>query len=170
MLSLRVCLSVYRRCHHQCVVSLDHSITLEWPWPTACLQRVTIGTLLLSQWSWPVHLARGRPGWRFHVGPGGRPTETLTSHSWACPSISSWHCSQTAICKITKTVPHDSPGTLILKKNNLKKIFLKFKPGSPHRSCIFFQHQFCGSVAEWLACRTQVQKSLGSHRSHEAVG
>jgi len=27
-----------------------------------------------------------------------------------------------------------------------------------------------GSVAEWLACWTQAQKGLGSHRSRDAVG
>jgi len=27
-----------------------------------------------------------------------------------------------------------------------------------------------GSVAEWLACWTQVQKGLGSNRSRDAVG
>jgi len=28
----------------------------------------------------------------------------------------------------------------------------------------------CGSVAEWLACWTQVQKGPGSNRSRDAVG
>jgi len=27
-----------------------------------------------------------------------------------------------------------------------------------------------GSVAEWIVCWTQAQKSLGSNRSHDAVG
>ena len=42
-----------------------------------------MGTLLLSRWSWSVHLARGRPGGRFHVGSGGRPTDSSTWRSMA---------------------------------------------------------------------------------------
>jgi len=45
--------------------------------------RVTMGTLLLSRQSWSVHLARGRPGGRFHVWSGGRPTDSSTWHSIA---------------------------------------------------------------------------------------
>jgi len=43
-----------------------------------------MGTLLLSQRSWSVHLVRGRPGGRFHVGSGGRPTDSSTWRSMAC--------------------------------------------------------------------------------------
>jgi len=37
-----------------------------------------MGALLLSRRSWSVHLVRGRPGGRFHVGSGGRPTDSST--------------------------------------------------------------------------------------------
>jgi len=42
-----------------------------------------MGTLLLSRRSWSVHLVRGRPGGRFHVGSGGRPTDSSTWRSMA---------------------------------------------------------------------------------------
>ena len=42
-----------------------------------------MGTLLLSRWSWSVHLVRGRPRRRFHVGSGGRPTDSSTWRSMA---------------------------------------------------------------------------------------
>jgi len=38
-----------------------------------------MGTLLLSRWSLSVHLVHGRPGGRFHVGSGGRPTDSSAS-------------------------------------------------------------------------------------------
>ena len=45
------------------------------PRPIACLHGVAVmGLLLLSWWIWSVHLARGRPGGRFHVGSWSRPT------------------------------------------------------------------------------------------------
>jgi len=40
-------------------------------------------TLLLSRQSWSVHLVRGRAGGRFHVGSGGRPTDSSTWRSMA---------------------------------------------------------------------------------------
>ena len=43
-----------------------------------------MGTLLLSRRSWSVHLVRGRPGGRFHVGSVGRPTDSSTWRSMAC--------------------------------------------------------------------------------------
>jgi len=43
-----------------------------------------VGTLLLSRWSWTVHLVRGRPGGRFHVGSGGLPTDSSIWRSMAC--------------------------------------------------------------------------------------
>jgi len=49
----------------------------------ACLHRVAMGTLLLSRRSWSVHLVRGRPGGRFHVWSGGRPTDNSTWRSMA---------------------------------------------------------------------------------------
>ena len=42
-----------------------------------------MGTLLVSQRSWSVHLARGRPGGRSHAGSGGRPTDNSTWRSMA---------------------------------------------------------------------------------------
>ena len=42
-----------------------------------------MGTLLLSRRSWSVHLVRGQPGGRFHVGSGGRPTDSSTWRSMA---------------------------------------------------------------------------------------
>ena len=45
-----------------------------------------MGTLLLSRRSWSVHLVRGRPGGRFHVGSGGRPTESSTCNENGCSS------------------------------------------------------------------------------------
>ena len=49
----------------------------------ACLHRVAMGTSLLSQLSWSVHLERGRPGGRFLVGSVGRPTDSSTWRSMA---------------------------------------------------------------------------------------
>ena len=42
-----------------------------------------MGTLLVSRRGWSVHLVRGRPGGRFHVGSGGRPTDSSTWRSMA---------------------------------------------------------------------------------------
>jgi len=42
-----------------------------------------MGALLLSRWSWSVHLVRGRPAGRFHVGSGVRPTDSSTWRSVA---------------------------------------------------------------------------------------
>ena len=57
----------------------------------ACLHRVAMGTLLLPRRSWSVHLVRGRPGGRFHVGSGGRPTDSSTwrSMAWCAGMLSS---------------------------------------------------------------------------------
>jgi len=53
-----------------------------------------MGTLLLSRRSWSVHLVRGRPGGRFYVGSGGRPTDSstwragmLSDNLAACPNM-----------------------------------------------------------------------------------
>ena len=70
----------HRRQH---VVGSDSSVALEWPRPIACLQRVAMGTLLLSRRSWSVHLARGRPGGRFHGSVFFRPTDSSTWRSMA---------------------------------------------------------------------------------------
>ena len=57
--------------------------------------------LLLSRRSWSVHLARGRPGGRFRVGSGGRPTDSSTWRSMAwCAGVLSGNiapCSNTAL-------------------------------------------------------------------------
>jgi len=42
-----------------------------------------MGTLLLSRWTWSVHLVRGRPGGHFHEGAGGLPTDSSTWRSMA---------------------------------------------------------------------------------------
>ena len=49
-----------------------------------------MGTLLLSRWSWSVHLVRGRLGGRFHVGSAGRPTDSSTwcSMAWGAGMLS----------------------------------------------------------------------------------
>ena len=49
----------------------------------ACLHRVAMRTLLLSRWSWSVHLVRCRHGGRFHERSGGRPTDSSTWRSMA---------------------------------------------------------------------------------------
>ena len=65
------------------VVGSDRSVALEWPRPTACLHRVAMAALLLTRRSWSVCLVRSRPGGRFHVGSGGRPTDSSTWRSMA---------------------------------------------------------------------------------------
>ena len=42
-----------------------------------------MGTLLLSQRSWSVHLVCGQTGGHFHVGSGGRPTDSSIWRSMA---------------------------------------------------------------------------------------
>ena len=49
----------------------------------ACLHRVAMAALLLSRRSWSVCLVRSRSGGRFHVGSGGRPTDSSTWRSMA---------------------------------------------------------------------------------------
>jgi len=43
-----------------------------------------------------------------------------------------------------------------------------------YKSLLLILHMYYdlrgGSVAEWLVCRTQVQKGMGSNRSRDAVG
>ena len=51
-----------------------------WPCPISRLHRSAGGVSLLSFRVWSIHLQRGRPGRRFHLGSGFRPSDNLT---WA---------------------------------------------------------------------------------------
>jgi len=47
-----------------------------------------MGTLLLSRRSWSVHLVRGRPGGRFHVGSGVDRLIARLGVAW--PGVQEW--------------------------------------------------------------------------------
>ena len=51
-----------------------------WPRPISRLHRSAGGVSLLSFRIWSIHLQRGRPGRRFHLGSGFQPSDNLT---WA---------------------------------------------------------------------------------------
>ena len=50
-----------------------------WPRPISRLHRSAGGVSLLSFRIWSIHLQRGRPGRRFHLGSGFRQSDKLTS-------------------------------------------------------------------------------------------
>jgi len=57
--------------------------------------------MLLSRRSWSVQVTRGRPGGRFHVGSGGRPTDSSTwrSMAWCAGMLSGEVSERIVFCR-----------------------------------------------------------------------
>jgi len=71
------CLSICH-CHRCCIVGNHCSVSFECPREKARLQR-SAGGVLLSPWSWSSHLFLGRPGRRFQLRSGRRPSRRSTA-------------------------------------------------------------------------------------------
>ena len=92
---------------------------------------VTVSVTTLSHWPstsvnlWTLpFLPRDAILARYMLSSCVRPSD----HLFVCLSVTSWHCTKMAKCRIQQTTPYDSPGTLVFLRQKYRRNFNGITP------------------------------------------